>query len=245
MKLYTPLLGILIIFNACKKDIQPATSVVNFSFTTYETLGAFDQYGGPLYLQNPDVISPELTSFINKTLPEHTDLRKTNPGLLSAQSTADIAITRSSDVFITLVEKGTAYPDAIGFYTFPTGSAPDSVKDIKKITYIFPFVGWGSTVSPGDKVKIGKFEAGTSVGFVLLQGAYDKVTGKLNTSVPHFLSNDALNPELDKNLKKHAVLVDYSSSSEQKVLIGFEDIDRTESACDHDFNDVVLYATIK
>jgi hypothetical protein len=44
-------------------------------------------------------------------------------------------------------------------------------------------------------------------------------------------------------LKKHAVLINYASES--KVIIGFEDLDRTKADCDHDFNDAVLYATLQ
>jgi hypothetical protein len=94
----------------------------------------------------------------------------------------------------------------------------------------------------GDKIKIGRFQPGTSVGFVLLQKAWNTTTKVLNNKAVHFCSNDALNPEIDPKLKKHVVLINYPS--ENKVLIGFEDLDRTTSECDHDFNDVVLYATV-
>lgn len=58
----------------------------------------------------------------------------------------------------------------------------------------------------------------------------------------HFCSNDILNPEVDPNLKKHAVLINFSA--ENKVLIGFEDRDRTLPNCDHDFNDLLVYCTV-
>jgi hypothetical protein len=58
----------------------------------------------------------------------------------------------------------------------------------------------------------------------------------------HFCSNEILNPEVDVNLKKHAVLINYIP--EKKVLIGIEDTDRTKAICDNDFQDVVLYATV-
>ena len=83
---------------------------------------------------------------------------------------------------------------------------------------------------------------GTSIGFVLMQSAWSITTGTLDNNVVHFCSNDVLNPEVDPNLKKHAVLINYAP--ENKVLIGFEDIDRTEPKCDNDFNDVVVYATV-
>ena len=64
----------------------------------------------------------------------------------------------------------------------------------------------------------------------------------VNNKVVHFCSNDVLNPEVDPNLKKHAVLINYAA--ENKVLIGFENTNRTNSKCDHDFNDIVIYTTV-
>ncbi len=64
----------------------------------------------------------------------------------------------------------------------------------------------------------------------------------MNNDAVHFASNDVLNPEVDPKLKKHAVLINYTP--ENKILVGFEDYDRTQAGCDNDFNDVVIYATI-
>ena len=75
-----------------------------------------------------------------------------------------------------------------------------------------------------------------------MKNAWDPATKSLNNNVVHFCSYDILNPETDPSLKKHAVLMNYEI--EGKVLIGFEDVDRTDPACDHDFNDVVVYATV-
>ncbi|HEX8356224.1 MAG TPA: DUF4114 domain-containing protein [Segetibacter sp.] len=242
MKRFLPLIIALIAINACKKDVAPAIENVEFKTTTYQTLGAFDNAGRPFYLEPADVISSNLRSFASNTLPEFKDLRNSRPELLATSAVADIAITKSSEVFITYVSQGTENADALGFYTFPTNDPPDSVNDIKTITNVFPYLGEGSPINPGSKVRIGRFDAGISVGFVLMQGAWDKNAHKINNIVPHFLTNDKLNPEINAELKKHAVLVNYPS--ENKVLIGFEDIFRTDSHCDHDFNDVVVYATV-
>jgi hypothetical protein len=243
MKKLTPLFVALLILSACKKTAAPVSVPVQFTATTYSFLGTYDSNGKPLdYLGTKDVISASLTSYLNTTLPERTDLRKSNPDLLTTKSIADIAMTQKSDVSITFVNQGTGVTDAIGFYTYPTGSAPTSANDIKNITYIFPLAGYNTSLQPGDKVKIGTFTTGTSIGFVLLQNGWDAVAKKLNNNAVHFCSNDALNPEVDPNLKKHAVLINYTP--ENKVLIGFEDLDRTSPNCDHDFNDVVVYATV-
>ena len=241
-KIYTASLVVLVMLFSCKKD-EAVTIPVEFTYTTYQALGSYDTSGKPSYLLSPrDVISTSMLSFINSMLADKQDLRKTNPELLTTKAIADIAITASSDVFITYVSHGGGLTNTFAFYTYPTNQPPASTKDIKIITYIFPNSGNKTTLVKGDKVKIGRFDAGTSIGFVLLQKAWNATTHAIDNKVVHFCSNDVLNPEVDPNLKKHAVLIDYPL--EKKVLIGFEDLDRTDPKCDHDFNDVVFYCTV-
>jgi hypothetical protein len=242
MKTLASLFIALLVFGACKKKVDaPATQQVEFTETTYDYLGTWDDNGRPNYLLARDYVSPDLLSYVNSTLTDGIDLRKKNPDLLKAKS-YELAITKSSDVYLSYVLQGTLTTNAVGFYTYPANNPPKSVSDVKKITYIFPNVGNGTTLNAGDKVKIGRFEAGTSIGFVLLHTAWDKTAKTLNNKAVHFCSNDNLNPEVDVNLKKHVVFINYAP--ENKILIGFEDTDRTTAICDHDFQDVVLYATL-
>lgn len=238
MKKYISII-ILMTFGSCKKEV---TKPVDFTATTYQTLGTYDIEGTPSNLGPRDVISTSLLSLVSSTLPEKEDLRNVNNSLLTTKAIADITVTRKSDISITFVTNGTDRRDAIAFYTYPTNNSPKTAKDIKTITYIFPNAGYGTALKPGDKVKIGTFDVGTSVGFVLLQNGWNNTTKSLDSKAVHFCSNDVLNPEIDPELKKHAVLI--NSSLENKVLIGFEDIDRTTPQCDHDFNDVMIYATV-
>src|SRR5664279_2954994 len=97
---YTPLFIILFMLVACKKD-KPVTRVVEFTSTTYQTLGTYDSLGKPAYLITKDTISAALLLFIKNTLPDHTDLRISNPELLTTKAIADIPITQPSNVFIT------------------------------------------------------------------------------------------------------------------------------------------------
>lgn len=237
---YTSVLYLLLIISACQKE--PLTKPVDFTGTTYQTLGTYDSTGKPNYLLPKDPISTGMLSFVRNTLIEETDLRNTNPGLLTNNTSADIVITQSSDVLITFVSQNTIPSNALAFYTYPTGNPPSSSKDIKTITYIFPSAGRGTPLRSGDKVNIGRFGTGTTIGFVLLRGAWNPDTNTLNNKVEHFCSTDSLNPEVDPNLKKHAVSISYTS--ENKTLIGFENTDRTKTLCDHDFNDLVFYATV-
>lgn len=238
---FTFVLSAALLVFACQKEA--VTKPVLFTETEYAVLASYDSTTGKPKNMQKDVVSTEMLNHISATLPERQDLRKTNPELLNSNTTVDMRITQKSDVYITFVSQITKYRNAIAYYTYETGKPPATPQDIKKITYVLPNSGVGTALSAGDKIKIGTFEPGTSIGLVLMKDAWDPATGKLNNGVVHFCYNDILNPEVDPKLKKHVVLINYPQ--ENKILIGFEDIDRTSKECDHDFNDVVLYATIQ
>ena len=241
MKKITSLFIVIMMVIACKKEA--VTKPVSFTSTNYQTLGTYDTSGVPSYLLMPrDVISADLQTYIKTTLIEKSDLRKTNPELLTTKAIADIPITKPSNVVITFVSQLTYSANALAFYTYPTNTPPATPKDIQTIIYIFPSIGLGTKLKAGDKVNIGRFDVGTSIGFVLMRDAWNAASKTLDNNAVHFLSNDVLNPEVDPNLKKHAVLINYPP--ENKLLIGFENTDRTSAQCDHDFNDVVVYATV-
>ena len=214
-----------------------------FSETTYENLGSFDKTGLPNYLIEPDVISPQLRAFINIYFVDSRNLTKSNPELFTNTALADITISKPTTVFMTFVHQQTAGNSAIGFYTYPTGNPPKSAKELRKITYAFPNTGGTTPLKPGDKVNLGRFEPGISIGFVLMVGAWNTQSHSLNPESIHYLSTDNLNPEKNPSLQKHVVLIDYPS--ENKVLVGFEDQNRESPTCDHDFNDAIIYCTLK
>lgn len=242
MKKYATSLILILMLGACKKENPVLTVPVDFTGTTYQTLGTYDAFGTPAYLLPKDVVSADMQSFITNSLVEKSDLTITHPELLSTSAIADITITTPADVFVTFVSQITNNKNALAFYTYPTNSSPASAKDIKTITYIFPSIGDGTMLQAGDKVKIGRFAVGTSIGFVLLRDAWNPATRVLDNTAVHYCSNDVLNPEVKPELKKHAVLINYAP--EHKVLIGFENTNRTLKSCDNDFNDVVIYVTV-
>ncbi|MEJ7779632.1 MAG: DUF4114 domain-containing protein [Daejeonella sp.] len=237
-------------YTSCKKPVATSPEVpfkpVSFTATEYKYLGSYGLLGQPLdYKMEPDVLSAELLQFIDSSLPAGQDVTKSNPGLLSSNS--DLSLTDKSDVFITFVAEGASQLNTVAFYTYPTNNPPKKPTDLKNITYMFPnasLSGWaGGALNPGDKIKIGNFDKGMSIGFILIERGWDAATGKVNSSGNHFCSNEVLNPETDPNLKKHTVLLNYPK--ENKIFIGFEDMMRSEPSCDHDFNDIILYATVK
>jgi len=252
MKNTTLLLIVLLsaAFVSCKKSASTTPQVpfvtVSFKATEYKYLGSYGTLGQPLdYKVKPDTLSPSLFKFIDSILPAGQNVTKAHPGLLSSNS--DLSLTAKSDVFVTFVAEGASQLNTLAFYTYPTNNPPKKPTDIQFMTFMFPnasLEGWaGGAIKPGDKIKIGNFEKGISIGFVLIERGWDAATGKVNTSGNHFCSNEILNPETDPSLKKHTVLVNYPK--EKKIFIGFEDMMRSEPSCDHDFNDIIIYATIK
>jgi hypothetical protein len=236
-KLLLLLLGAALTMISCKKD-----AATPFAGTTYTDLSAYDNTGKPTTGLLHDNISDSLLAFIDSLLPESKNLTLSHPELFSSSAIADISVTQASDVYVTFVKQGGIWNNALAFYTYSTSQPPASAKDIKNIIYFFPNVGHLSTLTPGDKVKIGSFTSGTSIGFVLMQNAWDSTKATLNNDAVHFCTNDVLNPETDVTKKKHAVIIPYNPES--KVLVGFEDFNRMDPACDNDFNDVLFYCTI-
>lgn len=212
--------------------------------TTYQYMGPYDSSGVPKSLVPSDAISSQLLSFVNASLPETIDVRKLHPEYLTSTATADLNITKDADVWITFVSEGAGYLNSIGYYTYPTGTPPQTPADIKTVTYIFPnasFPGSGGNLNSGNKVKLGKFGAGTSIGFVLFANGWDGGAQKVNSGVTKFYSTTACNPETNPDLKRHTVLLNWPEKN--IYLIGFDDQNRQTGGSDNDFNDVIFYAT--
>lgn len=200
-------------------------------------------YGVPAYLEPvSDVISASLLSYVNSSLPETKPLPTTHPEYLSNNIVSTINVIARSDVWITFVAEGAGYLSTLAFYTHATGNPPLSEADIKKATIILPNAsanGSGGGLRPGNKVKLGTFDSGTSIGFILIAYAW---TGKgISINNPKYYSDANLNPETTAELKKHTVAL--YDDVHKLTLIGFEDQNRQNSSCDNDFNDVVFYAS--
>jgi LruC domain-containing protein len=199
--------------------------------------------GRPVYLESArDLIDASLLSYINASIPEGSAVPKTHPEYLSSGAVADLNVTATSDVWITFVSEGAGLLNSLGYYTYPTNNPPASASDIAKITVIFPnssAVGSAGGLNSGDKVNLGRFNTGTSIGFVILQNAWS-TTGGVMTNTVKFYSNPKFNPETTSATQKHTVTL--YDDVHKLFVMGFEDLNRqTES--DNDFNDLVVYAT--
>ncbi len=217
-------------------------------YTVANAFAAPANLGVPAYLEPTiDPVDATMLSFVNSSLPESISVVKTHPQYLQ-NTVNNVVIVEKSDVWITFVSEGAGYQNVLGYFTFKTGSPPTSATGgtakggIDKITYIYPNAsakGSGGGLIAGDKVKLGTFDAGTTIAFVLLQNAW---TGSgVNANATKFYSLNNLNPEKDPTLKQHAIIL--YDDIHQVYLLGFDDQDRQTGGSDNDFNDVVFYAS--
>ncbi len=217
-------------------DLNGIKTDIKFSY-----LGDYDETGKPKYLTNPsDEISEDMLERINASLPENYKVSNLHPEYISKDATSNIIIKEDADIWLTFTYEGAGYRNALGFYTYDSKNPPQSVADINEIKFVFPNSSLkysGGNLVSGDKVKIGTFKAGTTIGLVLFQDAWN---GKdVSVGATALFSDEKLNPEKDESLRRHNVLLKYKD----EYIFGFEDVRRDNGSCDQDYNDLMVYVT--
>lgn len=210
---------------------------------TYSYLGSWNSQGVPNYKEaQNDVIGSELLSWINASLPEQKPVPTYHPDFIQSGVKTMLDIVETADVWVTFVHEGAGWTNSLGYYTYPTGNPPATINDIANITVIYPnvsYAGSGGGLQAGMKVNIGRFQPGTTIGFVLVAQGWSG--GNVGGGIYKVFSDLNLNPEAQESLRFHNVLL-YDATHKLTVL-GFEDTRRDNTGCDHDFNDAVFYVT--
>jgi LruC domain-containing protein len=189
-------------------------------------------------------VSANLITYIGESLPEQQNVAVHHPSYISDNATQHLNITKTSDVWITFVSEGAFFTNTVGWYVYNTNNPPNNVNQIGDVKILFPNAsgaGSSGTMQSGDRVKLGTFTAGKSIGFVLLQNAWKQNLNTYATNGTKFFSDSRFNPEGTNALKRHTVLLNFAQ--ENLFVIGFEDTRRDAQAVDNDFNDLILYAT--
>jgi LruC domain-containing protein len=211
------------------------------SGSIYSYMGTWNAIGTPDYLASPnDIISAAFLNDLNSSLPEKISVQTSHPSYLADGNEPNLKLTADADVWVTFVHEGAGFLNSLGYYTYQSGTSPTSISQIKKHTIIFPnvdYVRYGGALVSGNKVFLGRFPAGTSIGFFLIQGGF--TSGTIQQKLT-FYSDKALNAETVASLKQHTVLL--NDLQRKLLLLGFEDLSR-QANCDNDFNDAVFYVT--
>jgi LruC domain-containing protein len=237
--------------SSVKVDNIPAVDTDN----GYYILGDWGSKGLPEYLESDnDDISNEFLERVNASLPEYTSLLESHPEYLTDSDDANIVMVEDGELWVTFVHEGAGWTNSLGYYTYETGNAPESIDDIEDLTIIFPNVSMGDSdqLSSGNKVQLlyldqennefqKLFPAGRTIGWFLVAQGWQSSSQNVGDGYYTHYSNSYLNIESSSDLQKHNVLL-YDEETEHLVL-GFEDVNRSSSGCDQDFNDAVFYAT--
>jgi LruC domain-containing protein len=209
------------------------------------TLGNWNAKGVPNYLETTrDAISAEFLANIDASVPERQPVTVANPDYLNLTNKNVLTITELADIWITFVHEGAGWTNALAFYTFDLNKPPTKMANIPSVTMIFPNVsysGSGGGLKSGDKVKIGRFPAGTGIGFVLFANGFNSSKGTVEDGNYAHFSHDILNIESKENLRRHLIVLNDPTTN--RLLLAFEDTDRANSGCDQDFNDAIFFAT--
>lgn len=228
------------------KKILLLLSIIATSIVTgqgYKYLGSFQADGTPDYLEpEDDVITGAFLEFIDLALPESFPVPDYNPQYLSSGYDTDILLENDADVWVTFVAEGAGYRNTLGFYTYNYNDETQTAPSREDITIVFPNVSkrWsGGGLRVGNKVHIGRFPAGTGIGWVLLANGYQN--NQVTDGYWQVFSNPDFNPENDPSLKQHNVLL--KDVANERIVLGFEDIRRDYASCDQDFNDAIFYIT--
>ncbi len=210
---------------------------------SYNFLGTFQTDGTPDYLEPiDDIVTPEFLEFVNLALPENFPVPDFNPQYITSGYDTDILLDEDADVWVTFVGEGAGYKNILGFYTYEIINPLSAAPSREDITIVFPNVSKlfsGGGLVPGNKVHLGRFPAGTGIGWVLLANGYQN--NEVTDGLWRVFSNSDFNPENDPYLQQHNVLLKDPDS--ERIILGFEDIRRDYASCDQDFNDALFYIT--
>ena len=213
----------------------------------YQYVGTYNQDGKPNNLVTVcDLITSTFKIDIASSLPENRSVAFYNPQFISDSRLETISLSTSSDVWISFLDEGSSYQNALGYYTYPTNAplatAPENA-DIKIIFANASKTGSGGSLTPGDKVFLGNFPANTSIGFVIIVNGWENANNKVGIGNWRIFSNSAFNPEANSDLKKHFLSI-YDTTT-NRILLGFEETRRDAGFnSDNDFNDLLFYATV-
>ena len=220
---------------------------ISWSFLPGAYDGNYSSNGVPKHLAPALPLAQDLLDRVHALLPERQNVPKQHPELLGDDDETNPRLQRDASVRITFVHEGARDRNAFGFFAWQDEAVPESRSQLDE-TVVFPYVRAARGASdpkglhPGDTVDLGRFPAGTRLGFFLAADGFDPAHGVNPRQNPArvFYTLRALNPERNAARRTHAVVLHDPASG--AVVVGMEDSLR-DGRGDEDFNDVVFQVT--
>lgn len=183
----------------------------------------------PTYVFQMPVCETLLPNIL-KLFPEHKNNMEKYQLLFREGFQQQIILKKDAEIFVTFVGEAASRNNVLGWYAYNELSAPSADVDLKN-QIVFPHIS-NSILKPGYSRSLGKFEAGTIIGFYLIVGGWDSENHAIDFKKPILYSDAVLN----KNGVKQSVLFDEAGCND--IVVGFEDT--SLSNADRDFNDILI-----
>ena len=220
---------------------------ISWSFLPGAWDGNYSATGVPKHLAPALPLAADLLDRVQALLPERQNVPKRHPELQGDDDEANPRLLVDASVRITFVHEGARDRNAFGFFAWRDEAVPEARSQVDE-TVVFPYVRAARGAAdpkglhPGDTVDLGRFPAGTRLGFFVAADGFDPVHGVNPRQNPArvFYTLRALNPERNADRRTHAVVLNDAATG--AVIVGLEDSLR-DGKGDEDFNDVVFAVT--
>ena len=191
-------------------------------------------------------LDPALAEAVAGALPES---RNVDRAFLDPRYDPTIRVTEDAQVFVTFVDEGAGYQNALGYFSYTEGALDglskadvdadrDGIVSLREAEAAGVSIGWvfpdatraAGRLAPGDTVALGDgvaFSSGTNIGFFLVQNGWDGrgVKGWTNDQSPQtFYTLDFLNPEASGDM----TAADSGVGSTRHVAMLFADPSREQ-----------------
>jgi LruC domain-containing protein len=177
---------------------------------------------------------------IRALLPDGKPLPSSRPEFLAKEIWPNMKLTQGGQISFTFIDEGAGYRNAVGYFTFDDAG---KVLETKVIFENASEYGGGGDLLPGDTVDLGRFPAGTNLGFYVIADGYSRKQSLPSQSPANrnFYSLDSLNPIKDRHVAMISTRTKLADGS-APLLLGFEDLPLTTG--DKDYNDVVFLVKV-
>lgn len=182
-------------------------------------------------IRNLPVCEP-LYNNILSLFPESRNNFAKYPALFDASIRQEIALVNEAEIFVTFVGERASRSNALGWYTYDSGGQPNVNSNYTQ-QIIFPHIS-NSVLTAGDtrQLSLGRFKAGTVIGFYLVIGGWDAKNGVVDFSKAIFYTDRSLN----KNSAQQSVIFQEKDCND--IIVAYEDTN--VAAADLDFDDVLF-----
>jgi len=182
-------------------------------------------------------------------LPEHIDAQVAHPEYFP-EPEPEIIVTKEAEVFVTFYAESAAFKDALGYYTYDGNTSrvrptKDTLSNIQADgTILFAntsLLNSGGDLATGTTVSLGRLSVGTKVMFyIVTKGWQNAQLGVTTFKDSIFSSLSDLNPYLEGENNKHVALFRNTVGGQGILLMGWENLNKTDANCDNDFNDLIF-----